>query len=195
MKEHIKEIDIEQLAYRNDSSEENAEKLKHIELCSECRSKYEYFQNFYKDFNTEVLKPEHPRLSKVLNNVLKEEYTELHFLHQQFDNSLLVKENGSFVLAAKTNDEINPPFTKAAVFIDASHLFLVRILLNTAEQKYLVFIISEKEVERKTFTLQIIDENGREVLIDTDEKGFAEFQSDKNIDWEKTKILMKGIIN
>lgn len=184
--EHLTDYDIEKMAIEVVQCELNIDNS-HILQCSKCRNKLDYYIDFYLNLESELNKESHKDIDQLLKKSEYKNNHELKYYTQKYDDKILNTENGSIILAAKSDSNISR-FTKQAVYLSDSGELMVRILKDNTTHKYILFILTNIKCR---FLCELWLSDGSIIDLGDSKNNKIEFELTNSISWEKTKVLLK----
>lgn len=189
--EHLSEIEIEKLSLRFLSEENKVLKPGHLESCSSCSQKFQFYLNYHRELDLELKREPSSKLDEFISSVLPSESFQLFYINEFGEEKNYSKENGSLILAARTKELSKNRYTTEAVFSNPEGNWLMRVMFDSENEKYLFYLLGQKLEKHE---VKLVPANGSPITIIVDEHGAGEFKGKLSFKWDEIKISITPLL-
>jgi len=186
-----KELDLfAQEITKNKNSQVLADN-EHLKNCERCKSQLNFLLNFYENFNKELESEVDKRVEQLAKSLSESKIIQLYPFKVHLDIESLTNSNHTSILAAETTEIKAHRYSTRATFASESKNILVRIVDDSIEHKYNIYLLSESpEFSKESligFQKKYLEDFS---YVSTDVNGKANVEYHEEIDWVNNNLII-----
>lgn len=188
---HLTEPELEAIAKAiiNTSINQTSQEYLHINECSLCKDKLEFFIEFYKNYfsltdkkimETEVLTRE----------IINPKFTVLKRFRPRIEIDELTGENAYLLAADSKEKEENSEYEEIATFYSEEKDLLVRAVKDSEANCIRISVLANDELKASYSLFAIADNNETKLFFATDADGSVLVSNSYSINWNTAELLL-----
>jgi hypothetical protein len=188
---HLDEEHIEAIAQKIVHNEIRENELEeHIANCRQCKSKLDFFVDFYNHLEEELTQQPDSRIEGFADKISTPRIIRLKYYKPEIDNTLLNGNKNILVLAAETKTQSEISSINVVKFASEPHKVLVRIVEDKNKNNFHLYVLSEKEEYHNQTLIGVSDGEEPINFSVTDKDGCGVIQFAAIRDWHTTNVLI-----